>query len=186
MMKRWMHNLSAATAAAFLLVATAGQGLALEWGSQELEPETMILGPFGFAALLVLALAGWWYARRFTRGIVRTDELKKWLDEGKQPLLVDTMPLADSYAKQHLPGAVQYEFPIEELTAFDAKGREAYQQVLGPDKGRLIVIYCGFTKCGRSHNGAWWAKQVGYTNVYRYPGGIKAWEQADYPLEKGQ
>lgn len=34
----------------------------------------MILGPFGFAALLLLALAGWWYARRFTRGIVRTDE----------------------------------------------------------------------------------------------------------------
>lgn len=34
----------------------------------------MILGPFGFAAGLLLALAGWWYARRFTRGIVRTDE----------------------------------------------------------------------------------------------------------------
>jgi len=55
-------------------------------------------------------------------------------------------------------------------------------KLLGDDKGRLLVFYCGFTKCGRSHNGAWWAKQLGYTNVYRYPGGIKAWGQADYPV----
>ncbi|NTV43161.1 MAG: rhodanese-like domain-containing protein, partial [Syntrophobacteraceae bacterium] len=43
-----------------------------------------------------------------------------------------------------------------------------------------------FTKCGRSHNGAMWAKKLGYTNVYRYPGGIKAWMEADYPVEKAQ
>jgi rhodanese-related sulfurtransferase len=29
-----------------------------------------------------------------------------------------------------------------------------------------------------------WATKMGYKNVYRYPGGIKAWGEADYPVEK--
>jgi thiosulfate/3-mercaptopyruvate sulfurtransferase len=49
-------------------------------------------------------------------------------------------------------------------------------------KDKTIVIYCGFVKCTRSHNGAAWAVKLGYTNVYRYPGGIFAWKGADYPI----
>ena len=48
----------------------------------------------------------------------------------------------------------------------------------------MIVFYCGFTTCTRSHNGAMWAVKLGYKNVYRYPGGVKAWLQADYPVSK--
>ncbi|MGD8334165.1 MAG: rhodanese-like domain-containing protein [Desulfobacterales bacterium] len=47
-----------------------------------------------------------------------------------------------------------------------------------------MVIYCGFVKCTRSHNGAAWAVKLGYKNVYRYPGGIFAWKGADFPVEK--
>jgi rhodanese-related sulfurtransferase len=28
-----------------------------------------------------------------------------------------------------------------------------------------------------------WAKKLGYTNVYRYPGGIFGWKGLDYPVE---
>ena len=52
------------------------------------------------------------------------------------------------------------------------------------DKGRLIVVYCGFPKCGRSHNGAWWAKQLGYTNVNSIFGGLGSWTADKLPLEK--
>ncbi len=38
----------------------------------------------------------------------------------------------------------------------------------------------------RSHNGAAWAKKLGYTNVYRHPRGIKAWLEAGYPVDKVQ
>jgi rhodanese-related sulfurtransferase len=31
-----------------------------------------------------------------------------------------------------------------------------------------------------------WVVKLGYKNVYRYPGGIKAWEEAEYPVEKVQ
>ncbi len=170
MNSNWKAVLTLMALAGVLLTA-AGQALALDWGSQELETEKI-------AVKLTRETAKGGY------GIVRTDELKKWLDEGKPMLIVDTMPYADSYVKEHLPGAVQFEFPIEELTTFDDKARTEFAKLLGEDKGRLLVFYCGFTKCGRSHNGAFWAKQLGYTNVYRYPGGIKAWGQADLPVEK--
>jgi rhodanese-related sulfurtransferase len=99
-------------------------------------------------------------------------------------LWVDTMPYEDSYKKQHIPGAKQVEFPIPELKEIDAKKKEALIKLFGPDKKRLIVFYYGVTKCIRSHNGAMWAVKLGYKNVYRYPGGIKTWMQADYPVEK--
>lgn len=158
-------------AMAVLLLATASQGVALNWGSQELETEKV-------AVKLTRETVKGGY------GIVTTEELKKWLDEGKKPLIVDTMPYADSFAKEHIPGAVHFEFPIEEVHELDDQTREAYLKLLGPDKDRLLVVYCGFTKCGRSHNGALWAKRLGYTNVFRHPGGIKAWGQADYPIGK--
>jgi len=127
------------------------------------------------------------FAKEVAKGgykIVSTAELKGWIDQKKDMLIVDTMPYEDSYKKQHVPGAVQFEFPKEEVTNLDNKTKAAFEKILGPNKNRLIVVYCGFTKCTRSHNGAMWAVKLGYKNVYRYPGGIKAWMEADYPVEK--
>jgi len=119
--------------------------------------------------------------------VVTTGELKQWIDTGKNMLIVDTMPFEDSYKKQHLPGAVQFLFPIPEMKTWDAKktagkSQNDYTKLLGRDKNRTLVIYCGFVKCTRSHNGAAWAKKLGYKNVYRYPGGIFAWKGAEYPV----
>lgn len=116
--------------------------------------------------------------------VVATEELKGWIDAAAPMLLIDTMPFEASYKKNHLPGAVPFEFPIPELTELDAGTQEKFLALLGPDKGRKLVFYCGFTKCTRSHNGAMWAKKLGYTNVYRHPGGILAWQQANYPVQK--
>ena len=120
-------------------------------------------------------------------GIVTTPELKKWMDEKKDMVIVDTMPLEASYKKNHVPGAVQFLFPIPDMNEWDeketdGKSQEDFAKLLGPDKDKTIVIYCGFVKCTRSHNGAAWAVKMGYKNVYRYPGGIFAWKGADYPV----
>jgi len=124
-------------------------------------------------------------------GLVTVDELKKWLDEGKDMLIVDTMPFEDSYKKEHVPGAKQFLFPIPDMNEWDTKETDGktladYEQLLGPDKNRTLVIYCGFVKCTRSHNGAIWAKKLGYTDVYRFPGGIFAWKGAGFPAEKAE
>ena len=116
------------------------------------------------------------------------EELKLWQDQKKQMLLVDTMPYGESYKKEHVPGATQFLFPIPEMETWDAaqtdqKTREAFTALLGADKDRLIVVCCCFVKCIRSHNGAMWAKRLGYKNVYRFAGGIYAWKGMDYPIE---
>ena len=118
--------------------------------------------------------------------LVGTEELKGWIDAKKDMLIVDTMPYEDSYKKEHVPGAKQFLFPIPDMKTWDTKetagkSEQEFVQMLGPDKNKLIVIYCGFVKCTRSHNGAIWAVKNGYTNVYRYPGGIFAWKGAKYP-----
>lgn len=124
-------------------------------------------------------------------GIIKTSELKELIDSGKDILIVDTMPFEASYQKNHVPGAKQFLFPIEEMTAWDTgqtdgKTEEDYKALLGPNLDKTIVIYCGFVKCSRSHNGALWAVKMGYTNVMRHPGGIFAWKGADYPVEKAE
>jgi thiosulfate/3-mercaptopyruvate sulfurtransferase len=143
------------------------------WGTKELDEEKVAIT----------------FAKEVERGgykIVSTSELKKWMDEKKEMLIVDTMPFADSYKKQHIPGAISFEFPIPEVTKLDDKTKTDFEKALGPNKDRLIVFYCGFTKCTRSHNGAMWALKLGYRNVYRHPGGIKAWVEAEYPVDKAK
>ncbi len=160
-----------ALAAMAACVLLAGQALA--FGTKELDNEKLVVN----------------FHSEATRGaykVVDTATLKKWIDEKKPMLIVDTMPYEDSYKKQHIPGAVQMEFPIPELTQLDAAKKAELEKLLGPDKGRLIVFYCGFPKCTRSHNAAMWAVKLGYTDVYRHPGGIKAWDESDYPVERGK
>jgi rhodanese-related sulfurtransferase len=123
--------------------------------------------------------------------VVTTAELKQWIDAGKDMVIVDTMPYEASYKKSHVPGAVQFQFPIPEMQNWDTKETDGKSQqdfinLLGADKNKTIVIYCGFVKCTRSHNGAVWAVKLGYKNVYRYPGGIFAWKGADYPVAKAE
>jgi rhodanese-related sulfurtransferase/uncharacterized membrane protein YphA (DoxX/SURF4 family) len=119
--------------------------------------------------------------------LVGTEELKSWIDAKKDMVLIDTMPYEDSYKKEHVPGARQFLFPIPDMKTWDTKetagkSEQDFLQMLGPDKNKLVVIYCGFVKCTRSHNGATWAVKNGYTNVYRYPGGIFAWKGAKFPV----
>ena len=129
--------------------------------------------------------------RQVQRGgydLVTTAELKSWIDGGKPMVIVDTMPYEASYKKAHVPGAVQFLFPIPDMNAWntaetDGKTQEDFAKLLGPDKEKTIVIYCGFVKCTRSHNGATWAVKMGYKNVYRYSGGVFAWKGAKYPVE---
>ncbi len=133
-------------------------------------------------------------ARETVKGdyeLLTVADLKELQDKGEAMVIVDTMPYEDSYVKGHVPGAVQFLFPIKPMATWDAAGTDGkseadYTALLGPDKDKLIVVYCGYVKCGRSDNGAVWAKKLGYTNVKRLPGGIFAWKGAGYPVATGE
>jgi len=123
--------------------------------------------------------------------LISAEELKALIDTDEDILVIDTMPYEASYKKNHIPGAEQFLFPIPEMQDWDSaetggKSKEDFVALLGADRDKKIVIYCGFVKCSRSHNGAVWATKLGYTNVYRQPGGIFAWKGADYPVEQVQ
>lgn len=121
--------------------------------------------------------------------VISTGALQELLKSGEDVLVVDTMPYEASYKKGHIPSATQFLFPIPEMNEWDSnetsgKSKEEYAKLLGSDKEKKIVIYCGFVKCTRSHNGALWAKKMGYNNVFRHPGGLYAWKGAGYDVEK--
>jgi thiosulfate/3-mercaptopyruvate sulfurtransferase len=119
--------------------------------------------------------------------LISTPELKALVDGKEDFLLVDAMPAGDSYDKGHIKGAVNFAFPKEVLDSWDGDSMDGrviadYEKLLGDDKDRLIVVYCGFVKCARSHNAAAFAQELGFTNVKRYPGGIYAWRGAGHDL----
>lgn len=114
---------------------------------------------------------------------VDTDELKKWLDEGKQVTVISTLPAGDDKSLGTLPGAVNGAMPKTEKELTPAE-KDNLLKSAGADKGRIIVVYCGFLACRRSHIGAKILVENGFQNVYRYPGGIIAWKEAGYPVTK--
>jgi len=123
-------------------------------------------------------------------GLITVAELKDLQDQNTDMVVVDSMPYEASYLKGHIPGAVQFLFPIKPMAEWNTeetagKTQAEFIEMLGPDKDKLVVVYCGFVKCGRSDNGAVWAKELGYTNVKRLPGGIFAWRGAEYPVAVG-
>jgi thiosulfate/3-mercaptopyruvate sulfurtransferase len=123
--------------------------------------------------------------------IVSTEELQRWLDEidprwlsdRESLLIVDTTSYVDSYKKHHIPYAVHFEFPMEEMNELNDKTRAEFEKILGPDRHRKMVFYSESAQCGRSHNGAMWAVSLGYTSVYRYRQGIKEWMEAGNKTE---
>lgn len=121
-------------------------------------------------------------------GVITTAELDTMIKSGKDMIIIDTMPYDASYKKNHLPEAEQFLFPIPEMNTWDVKetagkSKDDFARLLGTDKEKTIVVYCGFVKCTRSHNGALWAKKLGFSNVLRYPGGIYAWKGAGLRVE---
>jgi len=97
--------------------------------------------------------------------VMTTEELSAVLKAGEDVLIIDTMPYEASFKKGHVPNAKQFLFPIPDMLEWDSKetdgkSQEDYLQLLGPDKAKKIIVYCGFVKCTRSHNGALWAKKT--------------------------
>ncbi len=121
--------------------------------------------------------------------LVSMEEVKQMRDAGEDFVLVDAHPRWE-FEMGYIEGATHFGFKSnragnwkEDVDMDGAPSQDDYRAVLGPDLDKKIVVYCGFTKCGRSHNAAMWAVQLGYTNVHRAPGGITAWKDHGYPYK---
>lgn len=118
--------------------------------------------------------------------LITMEEIKSMIDLGEDFVLIDAHPKWE-FDMAYIDGAEHFGFKSNWVgdwaTDVDMDGspsQDDYRAVLGPDLDKKIVIYCGFTKCGRSHNASLWAQELGYTNIYRAPGGITSWRDLGY------
>ena len=123
------------------------------------------------AVLVISMFAGWLVAAE--TGELTIPELKA-LIAAKTVTLLDANGTA-SWKEGHIPGAIDF-----------AANKEKLGDLLPPDKGALIVAYCGSPKCGAYQAAVKAAVDLGYTNVKHLPAGIHGWKDAGEPTEKGE
>jgi rhodanese-related sulfurtransferase len=80
-------------------------------------------------------------------------------------MIIDSRPAARQYDPGHIPGAVNIpDSKFEQMT-----------DKLPLDKGSLLIFYCGGVDCMLSHNSAFKAEKLGYTNIRVYAAGYPDW-----------
>ena len=100
---------------------------------------------------------------------ISLEELKEKLEKGKVQL-IDVMP-AEFFKQQHIKGAKN--IPLIEL-------REHLEEL---DKEKETVLYCKDYACHSSRTGVKILKQAGFEKVKKFPGGLKAWQEAGLEVE---
>jgi len=99
-------------------------------------------------------------------------EVKAKLDRGERFQFIDVRE-DNEWVADHAKGAVHLGRGILERDI----------ETVIPDKRAEIVLYCGggFRSALAADN----LRKMGYTNVSSMDGGIRAWREAGYPIEKG-
>jgi rhodanese-related sulfurtransferase len=102
---------------------------------------------------------------------ITVEEVKHKLDAGAQFHFIDVRE-DHEWQADHAAGAQHLGRGIIE--------RDIEKTV--PEHDAEIVLYCGggFRSALAADN----LQKMGYTNVFSLAGGIKAWREANYPLEK--
>jgi rhodanese-related sulfurtransferase len=99
-------------------------------------------------------------------------DVKMKLDRGERFHFIDVRE-DNEFAVDHAKGALHLGRGILERDI----------ETVIPDKHAEIVLYCGGGY--RSALAAQNLKKMGYANVASMDGGIRAWREAGYPIEKG-
>ena len=103
-----------------------------------------------------------WYSKLVDVDFVKQQAVVPKIDG---VMVVDSRPAARKYDPGHIPTAVnipdtQFAKLIDQLPA---------------DKGTLLIFYCDGVECMLSHNSAFQAEKLGYTNIKVYAEGYPDW-----------
>ena len=108
--------------------------------------------------------------------------VKKVVDAKEDAVIVNVIP-KDRFAETKIANAVNAGLP-KDMKEVKPEQKEAFLKLLGDNKDKKIIVYCGYVECDRSDVGAALAVEAGYKNVYRFPGGIAAWLDSGYTVAK--
>lgn len=112
--------------------------------------------------------------------VITTDEVKALVAKGPEAgnyLMFDSRPASRFHAGT-IPTSLM--LPSGEMEKLDKEGKS--HPMLGPDKNRLLIFWCGGPTCPFSLKGGELAVKYGYTNVKVYSGGDPAWVKAELPF----
>ena len=98
------------------------------------------------------------------------ETLKEKLEKDEL-VLIDVLD-PEKFQESHIKGAIN--IPLQKI-ASEAKDRF--------DHNEMIVVYCSDKDCTASPTAARKLEEVGFANVYHYPGGKKEWKEAGLPME---
>jgi len=102
------------------------------------------------------------------RHLVDYDFVKPYVNIPPKPgvTLIDSRPAGRKFGPGHIPGAINIpDSDFDKLAA----------SKLPADKNQLLIFYCEGLECALSHQSAFKAEKLGYTNIRVYPGGNPDW-----------
>lgn len=102
-------------------------------------------------------------------------ELKSWIDSGKKIELIDARP--KKFESDNVIVGARF-------LAYDSDEKAIAKSL--PNKDAIIVTYCASEKCPASKYLSEQLVKLGYTHVYKYPGGIADWIEHSYPTGKAK
>lgn len=135
----------------------------------------MVLGIL-IAGVFVYALYKFYKRRQFLHSLPTTrlsaDELKKKIDSGLSPVVVDLRtPLQIKAFPYSIPGALH--IPLREM-------ERAYKTIPAE---RDVILFCNCPNEVSSAKAALFLQKKGFTNAWALTGGIDVWKERTYPLE---
>ena len=139
------------------------------------------LGKIGVAlvllALAIFVAAKWWDRRRFFNELrmarITVAELADLLDAGTAPMLLDVRSAESQKADGRIPGAIAVD---EKTVAI---------RIPESESGREVIVYCSCPNEASAARIAKMLKERGFSRVRPLAGGIEAWIQAGYEVERG-
>lgn len=100
---------------------------------------------------------------------VGTPELNTMINRGEDLTLINTLH-PKKFRITHIPGS-------ENIPADDPDFAEKVEKHVG-SKEKTVVLYCADSTCDSSTKAARQLEEAGFTDVYDYTGGAKAWQAA--------
>jgi rhodanese-related sulfurtransferase len=103
-----------------------------------------------------------------------TTEKMKELKKRNNVAVINVLS-ADQYREAHIPGSDNIPFDQDDFA-------DKVEQRVG-GKEEAVVVYCASEECNASPKAAKKLEAVGFTNVYDYEGGTKAWKEDGNSVE---
>ncbi|HKW54757.1 MAG TPA: rhodanese-like domain-containing protein [Stellaceae bacterium] len=138
------------------------------------------VGAWGVAIVLVALalylLARWWRRQAFIRRLrmarITVGDLRRLIDEGPRPLILDVRSKVARAEDGMIPGALSaHPTDIDPVVMAYAHDRE-------------VVVYCACPNEASAATAAMHLRRAGFTQIRPLLGGITAWMEAGYPVER--